>query len=422
VIKLVDFGVAKAAQNVEETAAGSIKGKTSYLSPEQCRGEPVDRRSDIFSMGIVLHEMLTSGRLFRRDSEMATMHAILSGAIPPPSARRPEVSAELDAIVIRALSKDREGRYATAADMLEAIETLAMREQHLLSSTPMTRFLKELLGVRPLPWLELAPTDIGTMTVSPDLEPVAPDPAAVDVPTVGRPDPRPPASNPGPVPSREKEVAALLGGAPMIGPPLAPSHTPASAQNFDFLQAHATTQRSVITLPRVLVLLAVFGLAGAGAAIFLGGKKKPQQTEVVKMDTTLSDAAVARPAVEEPIADAAGIATPENVVDAAVAAPVGKPATIADAVANLDWTTALGRCAAAVKLSPADNGDCGVAACQSKKRDLAISYYRATPAASRGRVERACLAAGIKLKQAGGTRPTTPTQDPCELHPLECHK
>ena len=88
-VKVVDFGVAKAANRAVETNSGTVKGKISYLSPEQCRGTRVDRRGDLFSLGIVMWEMLTGTRLYRRTSDFENMTAIVHEPAPPPSSARP---------------------------------------------------------------------------------------------------------------------------------------------------------------------------------------------------------------------------------------------------------------------------------------------------------------------------------------------
>src|SRR4051812_13522913 len=107
-VKLVDFGVAKASDRATETKSGTVKGKISYLSPEQCRGKRVDRRSDLFSLGICFWEMLTAERLYRRASDFEHMNAIVSEPPPAPSSRRAlgDIPPELDALVVRLLAKD----------------------------------------------------------------------------------------------------------------------------------------------------------------------------------------------------------------------------------------------------------------------------------------------------------------------------
>jgi serine/threonine protein kinase len=155
-VKLVDFGVAKAAVRFHETRVGTIKGKIAYLSPEQCTGNrPVDRRSDVFSLGIVLYELLTVERLFRRDSDFATMAAIVTDDVPPPSEVRRDVPPELDTVVMRALEKQPDDRFPTAGALVDALETAANRAGIALSVGGLGSYLRELFGVKPEPWIEL---------------------------------------------------------------------------------------------------------------------------------------------------------------------------------------------------------------------------------------------------------------------------
>jgi serine/threonine protein kinase len=158
-VKLVDFGVAKAAQRTVKTEAGAIKGKVTYFSPEQCRGRPVDRQSDVYSLGIVLHEMLTGKRLYKRETDYHTMRAILAEDVAPPSKIRSGVPASIDEIVLTALAKEPANRYATAGAITEAIEAAAAREGIELGPTGLQQLMKELFGARPVPWLELAARD-----------------------------------------------------------------------------------------------------------------------------------------------------------------------------------------------------------------------------------------------------------------------
>lgn len=122
-IKVADFGIVKAANCAEDTDAGMLKGKFEYMSPEQASGKDLDRRSDIFSLGIILHEMLTGRRLFKSDDELKTLARIKSGDVDPPSTLNGSVPARLDEIVMRALAKEPGDRYQDArelhADLLE---------------------------------------------------------------------------------------------------------------------------------------------------------------------------------------------------------------------------------------------------------------------------------------------------------------
>lgn len=118
-LKVIDFGVAKAKNQLNETRAGQIKGKAGYLSPEQLGEEALDGRSDVFSLGIVAWELLTNQRLFQRtgDSEMKVMERIQSCEkyIIPPSTFNKEVPPEVDEVILRALQKNRDERYMSAA-------------------------------------------------------------------------------------------------------------------------------------------------------------------------------------------------------------------------------------------------------------------------------------------------------------------
>jgi len=116
-VRLVDFGVAKAAGRSQHTKTGVLKGKLAYMAPEQLRRKPIDRRADIWAVGVVLWELVTGKRLFRRDSEIETILAIEQEAPPPPSSVCPQLPPELDAILARALTRDPDGRYATAREM-----------------------------------------------------------------------------------------------------------------------------------------------------------------------------------------------------------------------------------------------------------------------------------------------------------------
>ncbi|MGK0361454.1 MAG: serine/threonine protein kinase [Bradymonadia bacterium] len=116
-VKIVDFGIAKAALRAYETEAGIIKGKFYYMSPEQARGEHLDHRTDIFSLGIVLYEMLTGDLLYKDDDDVTLLSKVRRADIEPPSIVRPDLPTTLERIVMRALSRDREERYPSAQHM-----------------------------------------------------------------------------------------------------------------------------------------------------------------------------------------------------------------------------------------------------------------------------------------------------------------
>ncbi len=119
--KLLDFGIARQEGAPAHTQVGLVKGTAGYMSPEQVRGEPLDGRSDVFSLGVVLHECLTGQRLFKRANRADEVHALLTSPIPPPSQRNPKASMQLDSIVLKALSREREHRYQSAKELGQAL-------------------------------------------------------------------------------------------------------------------------------------------------------------------------------------------------------------------------------------------------------------------------------------------------------------
>ncbi|HEY1815354.1 MAG TPA: serine/threonine-protein kinase [Kofleriaceae bacterium] len=123
-VKLADFGIAKAI-DVNMTQGTSVKGKYGYLSPEQLRCHPLDQRSDLFSIGVVLWEMTTGRSLFRRDNDVAMMYALVEESIPRPSEKVADYPADLEAIVMKALERDRERRYDGALDLANDLRRVA---------------------------------------------------------------------------------------------------------------------------------------------------------------------------------------------------------------------------------------------------------------------------------------------------------
>lgn len=124
-VKLVDFGIAKAAHRYSQTRTGMLKGKSGYMSPEQARGEPVDRRSDVFGLGILLYEATTSQRLFYGDNEFAVLNRIIDVEIEPPTEVMEGYPPELECIVLRALAPRPQDRFATARQMRAALDDFA---------------------------------------------------------------------------------------------------------------------------------------------------------------------------------------------------------------------------------------------------------------------------------------------------------
>jgi serine/threonine protein kinase len=122
-VKLLDFGIAQALMKFT-SEIGVLKGKFSYMSPEQIRGMPLDARTDVFSTGIILHEMLTTEKLFRGDTEFALMEKVRKADVPVPSNFNRRVTPELDAIVLKALARDVQDRYQSAAELQRDLDGL----------------------------------------------------------------------------------------------------------------------------------------------------------------------------------------------------------------------------------------------------------------------------------------------------------
>ncbi|CAN5357987.1 hypothetical protein BH11MYX1_BH11MYX1_16570 [soil metagenome] len=122
-VKLLDFGIAQALMKFT-SEIGILKGKFSYMSPEQIRGMPLDARTDVFSAGIILHEMLTTEKLFRGDTEFALMEKVRKAEVAPPSGFNRRVTPELDAITRKALARDVADRYQNAAQLAADLDAL----------------------------------------------------------------------------------------------------------------------------------------------------------------------------------------------------------------------------------------------------------------------------------------------------------
>ena len=154
-VKMIDFGVARAFGRVAHTSPGGLKGKIDYMSPEQASAEEVDHRADVFALGVVLWEALTGRRLFRRETELATMRAIVDDPIPHPAEIAPSIPADLDAIVMRALRKRKDARYASAQEMAAALERFAFSNEGF-SPMQVAAYTKSLFAAEYLQWRKTA--------------------------------------------------------------------------------------------------------------------------------------------------------------------------------------------------------------------------------------------------------------------------
>ncbi len=151
-IKLIDFGIAKAANNLSSTVFGTFKGRLGYSSPEQCRCEAVDRRTDVYSLAVVLYELTTGRPAFASDNEQEMVARMAEARIAPPHTFDPSYPPELETIVMTGLARDRESRYATADALQHELEAFARRAGMNLSDLAMSRLMNELFAGELEPW------------------------------------------------------------------------------------------------------------------------------------------------------------------------------------------------------------------------------------------------------------------------------
>ena len=142
-IQVVDFGIASARQRMHHTATGQVKGTFAYMAPEQLTSNPIDRRVDIWALGVALWEMLTLKRLFRRDTTANTIHAVLYDELDPPSAHRSQVPPELDEIVLKALRRDPKERWQTAREMGRALRQFLATRQEIVGPAELSEWMGE---------------------------------------------------------------------------------------------------------------------------------------------------------------------------------------------------------------------------------------------------------------------------------------
>jgi serine/threonine protein kinase len=151
-VKLVDFGIAKATNLEDVTAVGVTKGKLAYMAPEQCRGESLDRRVDVYALGVLMYELATQRRAFAGQNDAQVMWAVITGEVPPPSTHKPDLAPTLEAIIKRAMDVDRTKRYATARELSQAVEAFARESGLTLNPAALGEFLERTMGPKLEPW------------------------------------------------------------------------------------------------------------------------------------------------------------------------------------------------------------------------------------------------------------------------------
>jgi hypothetical protein len=142
-IKIVDFGIAKAANKAGKTQAGILKGKFGYMSPELVRGLPIDRRSDVFAVGICLYELLTGERLFYGDSDFNTLEMVRNVEIVPATTYNKNIPQELERILLKALAKDADDRYQTAMDVHDDLQSFMYTSGNFFARKDLSAFMRQ---------------------------------------------------------------------------------------------------------------------------------------------------------------------------------------------------------------------------------------------------------------------------------------
>jgi tRNA A-37 threonylcarbamoyl transferase component Bud32 len=153
-VKVADFGIAKWSRRETETRTGGLKGKIAYMSPEQCRSGKMDRRSDVFSLGIVLFELTTGTRLYQGTSDFGILEQIVNHDVPRPSSRRAHYPPALETIVLKALARDPEQRYQSARELQLALEELALEGRMKTSAVNRAAEMTALFGGKIGAWRE----------------------------------------------------------------------------------------------------------------------------------------------------------------------------------------------------------------------------------------------------------------------------
>ena len=331
-VKIVDFGIAKAVAAVnEETQSGHLRGKISYMSPEQCRGDRIDRRSDIYALGVVLYEIATTKRLFKGDNNYRLMEAIVHGHIVDPRARRPELPAKLCEIIMRALATDPEQRFATAEDLRVALDQLSRRLGFASSAPAIAAYMRDQFGDRPEPWVHL---DSSLSIVAP-----RPAPPRFDEPSRSRTASTPwqtvsiaaPAARPA-APLRRPGTERYV-EAPALPPPppapamvtLRPMEEPPPPPMARPVARRSSAVLALIAVPVVVVLgLVIWRLAagpGDAAAVVASGPASTSQPGVPATAPAATTAGTGTPSAATP-----ATTTPAGATSTAPATTVATPA------------------------------------------------------------------------------------------------
>jgi serine/threonine protein kinase len=145
-VKIIDFGIAKAVSKSSKTRAGVLKGKFGYMSPEQVRGDPIDQRSDVFSLGTLLFELCTGERLFEGESDFVTLEKVRNADVPRPSSVNPEITPPLEQIMLKSLSLQADDRYQWASEFRDALTGFLIAQESHTGPRDLAKVLQEIFA------------------------------------------------------------------------------------------------------------------------------------------------------------------------------------------------------------------------------------------------------------------------------------
>ncbi len=328
--KLVDFGVANATAHSVIDAQDKIKGKFGYMSPEQASAGKVDRRSDVFALGIVLFELTTGERLFRGDDPAQTIDLVKNGRIPAPNEIYPKYPDGLAAVVKRALTRNVNERYQTAAEFRDALERYLKDERIMISHAGVGQLVKRVLGSR-IESQRQALRDALAVADGSVASGLVPDQSAA--------------------PERSPSGAS----APRFG---LPSEPPTSTSQFSSSRTgtpHPQTlapneARKSSMLP---LFAALGGLAAAASAIFWAATHRPEPTPLITTTLTAVHAASHNSTPRDDSADPAGVNI-DSLPTANRTNPAAPEVPIGEAMSSARRAAAAGRASPTDKTPPAD--------------------------------------------------------------------
>ena len=316
-VKLSDFGVVKILDESSETKTGVVKGKYAYMSPEQLRGEPVDHRADLFSLGVVLFEMLTMARLFQRKTTAGTIAAVHAARVPPPSSLWADIPPELDALVLRMLARKREDRFSSAAEVVSALQPFLTHGARGELATEV-RALSSAESTRPsLGPASRSPVDDPLPAVSPDefeaLEVLEGEISAFDEPDAAGA-PRTTSARPEPWALDESE-----------GAPVNKTVTPTGAHELGSAPKIAAAAEPTPSLRRVVLAAVALVVLSASAVVLYATQRAPTATEAPAASSDTARVRALEAELEQAREAARAQATPTPGPSVAAEAPVAEP-------------------------------------------------------------------------------------------------